>query len=167
MNRPHIAGLVLLISLINSIHSADTISPPVHRIVDSTLLHAPVSIGELVDKITILEIKTRRVSNQKKRANVFNELQELTATLETHISLNAELTQLKAKLLKINEQLWEIEDDIRGKEAQQLFDEEFVQLSRNVYFTNDKRCAVKRKINELTESAIIEEKEYTRYPSIE
>ncbi len=161
MKYYQIALLSLLISSMSSY--GDTDSPPTRRIADSTLLHAPVSIGELVDKITILEIKLERITDPKKRDNIRNELRELTTVLELNITLTPELIQLKKELRQINEQMWEIEDDTRAKEAQQLFDEEFIELARNVYFTNDKRCCVKRKINLQTGSTLIEEKEYTKY----
>ena len=163
MNRFNSAGLALLILFMSFTHTENSSSPPVGRIDKSAMLHVPASIGELLDKITILEIKIQRISDPKKLDNVLNEWRELMATLETHLTLDPQLSQLKEKLLTINEQMWDIEDDIRAKEAAQLFDEEFIELARNIYFTNDRRCAVKRTINELTGSALIEEKEYTKY----
>ena len=77
--------------------------------------------------------------------------------------MNHELAQLKKELLHVNEQLWDIEDLIRAKEAQQLFDVEFIELARSVYYTNEQRSVLKRKINILTGSTLIEEKEYTKY----
>ena len=131
--------------------------------IESTLIRVPISTGELFDKLTILEIKIKRVTDPKKRENVLNEWQELTNTLKQHLAMNPELMLLKEELMQINEQLWKIEDAIRAKEAQQLFDKEFIELARDIYFTNDKRCCLKRKINEETGSALIEEKEYTKY----
>ena len=131
--------------------------------IESTLVHVPISTGELFDKLTILEIKIRRVTGAQKRDNVLNEWRELTDTLEQNIRMNHELAQLKKELLLVNEQLWDIEDNIRAKEAQQLFDEEFIELARSVYYTNEQRCVLKRKINILTGSTLIEEKEYTKY----
>ncbi|TET36915.1 hypothetical protein E3J61_00055 [Candidatus Dependentiae bacterium] len=131
--------------------------------IEPALVRVPISTGELFDKITILEIKIRRVADAQKRDNVLNEWHELTDTLEQHISMNHELTQLKKELLFINEQLWDIEDSIRAKEAQHLFDEEFIELARSVYYTNEQRSVLKRKINILTGSTLIEEKEYTKY----
>lgn len=131
--------------------------------IENFLIHVPISIGELFDKITILEIKIKRVTDPKKRDNVVNEWHELTNTLKQHLVMNTELMQLQDELMQINEQLWEIEDAIRAKEAEQLFDEKFVELARSVYFTNEKRSSIKRKINLQTGSMLIEEKEYTKY----
>ncbi len=152
MNYYHPAALSLLMF---GMHSYGEIEP--------ALVRVPISTGELFDKITILEIKIRRVADAQKRDNVLNEWHELTDTLEQHISMNHELTQLKKELLFINEQLWDIEDSIRAKEAQHLFDEEFIELARSVYYTNEQRSVLKRKINILTGSTLIEEKEYTKY----
>ena len=152
MNYYHPAALSLLMF---GMHSYGEI--------ESALVRVPISTGELFDKITILEIKIRRVADAQKRDNVLNEWHELTDTLEQHISMNHELTQLKKELLFVNEQLWDIEDSIRAKEAQHLFDEEFIELARSVYYTNEQRSVLKRKINILTGSTLIEEKEYTKY----
>jgi len=152
LNYYHPAALSLLMF---GMHSYGEIEP--------ALVRVPISTGELFDKITILEIKIRRVADAQKRDNVLNEWHELTDTLEQHISMNHELTQLKKELLFINEQLWDIEDSIRAKEAQHLFDEEFIELARSVYYTNEQRSVLKRKINILTGSTLIEEKEYTKY----
>ena len=152
MNYYHPAALSLLMF---GMHSYGEIEP--------ALVRVPISTGELFDKITILEIKIRRVADAQKRDNVLNEWLELTDTLEQHISMNHELTQLKKELLFVNEQLWDIEDSIRAKEAQHLFDEEFIELARSVYYTNEQRSVLKRKINILTGSTLIEEKEYTKY----
>ena len=131
--------------------------------IERALVRVPISTGELFDKLTILEIKIRRVTDAQKRDNVLNEWRELTDTLEQNIRMNHELAQLKKELLFVNEQLWDIEDSIRAKEAQQLFDEEFIELARSVYYTNEQRSVLKRKINILTGSTLIEEKEYTKY----
>ena len=127
------------------------------------LVHIPISIGELFDKITILEIKIRQIIDAQKLDNVLNEWRELNAIIEQQIFTNLELNLLKEELLKTNEQLWNIEDAIRAKEAHKLFDEEFIELARSIYYTNDRRAAIKRKINMLTCSQFIEEKVYTNY----
>jgi len=150
--------------LIINLFGYGTHAPPTRRIIDVCLLHAPVSIGEFIDKVTILEIKLERLTDPKKMNNIRKELYELTTVLELNITLTPELCQLKNELRHINEQLWEIEDDIRAKEAASCFDEQFITLARAVYFTNDKRSIIKRKINKLSGSTLIEEKEYTKYP---
>ncbi len=121
---------------------------------------APISAGELVDKITILTIKSQRLSD-KARDNALRELGELKALAMTlGISLSDSSYQ---QLLAVNSMLWEIEDEIRSHESQGLFGESFVQLARSVYTNNDKRAAIKRVINLSQGSEIIEEKLYTSY----
>lgn len=127
------------------------------------IVRIPISIGELFDKITILEIKIRRVIDPQKLDNILTEWRELSAVLEKQIPANTTLDQLKQELLQVNEQLWNIEDAIRAKEAQHLFDAEFIELARTIYYANDRRGAIKRKINLLTCSQLVEEKEYTKY----
>ena len=120
-----------------------------------------ISIGELVDKITILQIKIERIKDAKKISNVKKEYEILKTYLsETSIS---EHSTLYIDLKKINEALWEIEDKIRTKEQKKEFDEEFIQLARSVYFKNDVRSAIKKEINLITGSKLIEEKEYVDY----
>lgn len=120
-----------------------------------------VSIGELVDKVTILSIKLNNITDPAKLANVKTEYDELTKSMAAAgiQSSNEYFTEL----LKINQQIWDIEDKIRRKESKQEFDEEFIQLARSVYFTNDKRSDVKKEINIKYGSNIIEEKEYVCY----
>jgi cell shape-determining protein MreC len=118
---------------------------------------APISIGELVDKITILEIKASKTSDAEKLANVQRELKLL---LELYNSLNVDVTALKAELYKINSELWVIEDSKRKCETAQQFDFEFIQLARSVYIKNDIRASIKKQINLLSNSKIIEEKIY-------
>ena len=122
-----------------------------------------VSWGELIDKITILEIKEQRLRSPAAVANVRNELATLSQVVQDLKQLPAELDGLKSKLKLINETLWEIEDQIRGKEAAQSFDKQFVELARSVYFNNDERAHLKREINELLKSGLVEEKQYTAY----
>jgi predicted nucleic acid-binding Zn-ribbon protein len=121
-----------------------------------------VSWGELVDKLTILEIKERRLSSSAAVANVRRELADLNKVLHV-LRVPAEFAALKQGLAAINESLWEIEDRIRAKEAAASFDSEFVELARAVYVNNDKRTALKREINLLMKSDFVEEKQYTPY----
>jgi len=120
----------------------------------------PTSWGELLDKITILQIKQERLDDNAKRANVVN---ELTALLTVASVALAQVTALAAELKAINEALWEIEDHIRDKEREGAFDARFIELARAVYVTNDRRAAVKRKINQALSSALVEEKSYRPY----
>jgi predicted nucleic acid-binding Zn-ribbon protein len=122
-----------------------------------------ISWGELIDKITILEIKEQRLKSPAAVANVRKELTALTRTVQDMRPRPAELDVLKSKLKLINETLWEIEDRIRAKEAEQSFDRQFVELARSIYFNNDERGQLKREINELMQSELVEEKQYTAY----
>ena len=128
-----------------------------------TVLEVEVSAGELVDKITILEIKAERIADPVKLANVHRELRSLTATRHEALPSSEELDELTAELRRINERLWEIEDDIRDCERQSDFGERFIELARAVYRTNDRRAAAKRSINELLGSELVEEKDYAEY----
>ena len=121
-----------------------------------------VSWGELFDKLTILEIKERRLSSPAAVANVRRELAALRAAV-AGVEPAAEIAALKAKLTEVNEKLWEIEDNIRAKEAARTFDQGFIELARSVYFSNDKRAELKREINALLKSVFVEEKQYTSY----
>jgi hypothetical protein len=121
----------------------------------------PVSVGELIDKITILRIKQRRIGDEAKRRNVETELRALTSVCEQHrIDLGAADVR---ELERINEALWEIEDDIRDKERAKAFDARFVELARAVYVTNDERFRVKALLNSAYGSALREEKSYQEY----
>ena len=122
----------------------------------------PVSIGELVDKLTILEIKLSNVSSQEKRVNLENEYSELKSVFENNIS-SEKIQKYYQELLVINKKLWKIEDDIRILEKQKLFNEEFIELARSVYVTNDERFEIKNTINSLMGSNIKEEKLYEQY----
>jgi hypothetical protein len=126
----------------------------------SSPLSAPVSAGELLDKITILAIKAERIADPLKRNNVVHELAALSAVRDANIVLSSETEALYRELGSINRELWEIEDELRKLEQEKRFDESFIELARNVYRTNDRRAAVKRQLNELTGSTIIEEKSY-------
>ena len=124
------------------------------------IINAPISIGELVDKITILEIKKNKLQNSKLE-NVMKELSFLRKLMEKHqIEITDDLfTQLK----EINLTLWNIEDKIRIKEKNKEFDNIFIELARSVYFKNDKRAEIKKSINQLCNSEITEEKFYSDY----
>ncbi|MCI0400182.1 MAG: DUF6165 family protein [Gammaproteobacteria bacterium] len=126
-------------------------------------IHVPISIGELIDKITVLEIKMERIGDASKRKNVRKELELLNETLNSSQDVRYDISKERAELKSINEALWDIEDQIRLKEAEGQFDEAFVELARAVYVNNDKRAAIKRQINILLRSDIIEEKSYADY----
>ncbi|MCY3931293.1 MAG: DUF6165 family protein [Acidobacteria bacterium] len=128
-----------------------------------TVLQVEVSPGELIDKITILEIKTERIADPDKLANVHRELGSLTAARSEALPRSTELDELTAELRRINERLWEIEDDIRDCERKSDFGQRFIDLARAVYRTNDRRAAAKRQINELLGSELVEEKDYADY----
>lgn len=123
----------------------------------------PVSPGELIDKITILEIKAERIAEPVKRANVRRELALLRATRDASVTVTPGLAELARELGAVNETLWTIEDDIRERERQGVFDSAFVALARAVYRTNDRRAEIKRRINDLLGAALIEEKSYAPY----
>lgn len=123
----------------------------------------PVSFGELLDKISILQIKSERISDAAKLVNVRNELSALEATWSAHPAAVKDIAGLRVELRQVNERLWEIEDDIRLKEKAQAFDEEFVKLARSVYFQNDRRARIKRDINLALGSSYVEEKSYEEY----
>ena len=124
------------------------------------IINAPISIGELIDKITILEIKKNKLQNSKLE-NVLKELSLLRKLMEKH---QIEITDnLFTQLKEINLTLWNIEDQIRIKEKKKEFDNIFIELARSVYFTNDKRSEIKKRINRLSNSEITEEKSYAEY----
>jgi hypothetical protein len=126
-------------------------------------LRIEVAPGEIIDKLTILEIKRERIADEAKRKNVAYEWDVLTRDLVAGVPSTPELEALRMKLKEINLKLWVIEDDIRDCERAKDFGPKFVELARAVYVTNDERAAVKRQINELLNSAIIEEKSYAAY----
>ena len=127
------------------------------------LLQVPVSVGEVLDKITILQIKLAYISDAAKRANIQNELDALLPLVSGDAFTTDQMQGLMADLRSANEALWEIEDDIRSKEAAKSFDAEFIRLARAVYVTNDKRAEIKKQINLATGSALVEEKSYESY----
>jgi hypothetical protein len=122
-----------------------------------------VSPGELVDKLTILEIKLENIADPSKLSNVRREHDLLRTAFLANIAETTELAELTAKLKGTNEQLWKLEDDIRDHERAGDFGDSFVALARSVYRTNDKRAALKRRISDLLGSAIVEEKSYSEY----
>jgi hypothetical protein len=125
----------------------------------------PVDIapGELIDKLTILEIKLEKIKDERKLANIRSEYADLMRVFRSSIVETSRLTTLIAELKRINAALWGIEDDIRDQERAGTFGQAFVDLARSVYRTNDLRAATKREINEFLNSAIIEEKSYSSY----
>jgi hypothetical protein len=123
----------------------------------------PVSYGELIDKITILEIKAERIGNPDKLANVRTELDLLNATWAVDPVAATDIDAERAKLKAVNEALWDIEDRIRVKEKAKAFDAEFIELARSVYVRNDDRAAFKREINDKLGSTLVEEKSYENY----
>lgn len=122
----------------------------------------PVSDGELIDKYTIVEIKTERICDINKKEKAKKEYDLLKFYVDK-LSTAYKLAELIHELKKVNESLWDIEDHIRKKEKSKEFDDEFIQLARNVYITNDKRAEVKNKINTITKSEIVEVKSYEKY----
>ena len=128
-------------------------------------LLVPVSYGELLDKIAILEIKSERMSDPEKLANVRKELTALERIWMAHPPSKTDIVELRAKLKAVNERLWVIEDDIRVQEKAQAFDAEFIRLARAVYFENDERARIKKDINLALGSDYVEEKSYQDYRS--
>ena len=126
----------------------------------SPTILAPISIGELIDKITILEIKQINMTGIKLK-NINKEMKLLKNILQDkNLEINIDLIK---NLKKINKKLWEIEDNIRIKESKQEFDEEFIKLARSVYIENDKRASIKKEINQKYNSDLVEEKSYKNY----
>ena len=130
---------------------------------NATGVLVPVAPGELIDKITILEIKAARIDDSAKNANVRRELDLLSETRANNVPQSPDLVRLTAALKAVNETLWDIEDDIRACEAAQDFGPRFIALARAVYQSNDQRAALKREINLLLGSGIVEEKSYKPY----
>lgn len=127
------------------------------------LMHIPVSIGEILDKMSILEIKSERMSDEKKLLNVRHELDVLNGELSKLEGLWGAVGDLYAQLKAVNEELWVIEDDIRIKESKKEFDDIFIALARSVYVTNDRRANLKKEINLKMGSDLVEEKSYEDY----
>lgn len=125
-------------------------------------INIPISDGELLDKITILELKMEYIRDESKLYNVEKEYFTLNSLLNT-LHLSTEIQTLRNELKDINRSLWDIEDRIRVKEKNKQFDEEFIELARSVYITNDERARVKREINVALKSDLVEEKQYDDY----
>ena len=128
-----------------------------------SLIQVPVSLGEMLDKITILEIKSERIKDADKLANVARELELLGDTWQSSDATAGDIGDARQRLKDVNEKLWDIEDRIRLKEAAREFDDEFIELARSVYYTNDVRAAIKKEINLKLGSELVEEKSYQDY----
>lgn len=126
-------------------------------------INIETSVGELIDKMTILEIKKEKISDEKSLSIIDKEYSSLQVTLQKDVKINDEIKKLWNELKKINLKLWEIEDKIRLCEKNKKFDEKFVELARSVYKSNDIRSKLKLKINQLTGSNLQEVKQYTEY----
>jgi hypothetical protein len=126
------------------------------------MIYTPVSVGELIDKLSILQVKKTKITNKEKLDYVNKEF-ELLYNLSSVYLDNKELETLYHILVKTNSKLWDIEDKLRVLESKKKFDDEFVELARNVYFTNDERFSLKNQINKITDSEIREIKEYIEY----
>ena len=127
------------------------------------IISVPVSVGEVVDKVTILEIKSERIADKAKVANVKAELDALRPLVSGGVFDSAEVVDLTNGLRAVNAELWDIEDDIRAEEAAGRFGERFIELARAVYVTNDRRAELKKEINLATGSQLVEEKSYEDY----
>lgn len=128
------------------------------------VIKVPVSFGEVLDKITILEIKSERIKDEEKVKNVRLELEELSKTWDEAVAGRADdIADLRKQLKAVNEKLWAIEDDIREQEAEQDFGPRFIELARAVYVTNDQRAAIKKEVNLALGSRFVEEKSYQDY----
>jgi hypothetical protein len=125
--------------------------------------NVPISWGELIDKITILEIKNERIESDRARENVVKELDLIRRIADPALSSDDWLRERMDALKRVNETLWEVEDDIRAKEAAGTFDQTFVELARTVYKENDERARIKKEISVHMSSGIVEEKSYRKY----
>lgn len=126
-------------------------------------IEVEVSVGELLDKISILEIKRERITDQLKLINVEKELDALMRVKNDRVNFSHETERIYQELKRVNESLWVIEDEIRACEKAKQFDDEFIRLARSVYKENDRRCYLKRELNESLGSRLMEEKSYTEY----
>jgi hypothetical protein len=123
----------------------------------------PISWGELIDKMTILEIKLIKIKSLDAQSNIKKELGYLNEIIKNNIGVNELIKEIKLKLLDVNMQLWLVEDDIRNKELKQEFDRDFIELARRVYKLNDERAKIKKQISKMLNSELIEEKSYENY----
>ncbi len=135
-------------------------APSLFSGIDVQTILTPVSIGELIDKITILEIKAERIADAAKLGNVRTELDGLWPLWLQQQATRPELATFKQQLKAINERMWDIQDQLRAKETAQDFGAEFITLARGVYGTNGERVVVKNEINRIAGSALVEEKQY-------
>ena len=126
-------------------------------------INTEISPGELLDKLTILEIKDERIDDPAKLESIRRERARLEAAASNHIGPSGAIADLKSALKSVNEQLWEIEDEIRLCEHEQDFGPRFIALARSVYVTNDRRAALKKQINDILGSDIAEQKSYGKY----
>jgi len=126
-------------------------------------VNAQISVGEWIDKLTILEIKLVEIADREKLANVQREYETLIAAAPADLLARAEIVELRGRLRAVNAELWRIEDEIRVKERARDFGDAFIALARAVYVTNDRRAAIKREINRLAGSGLVEEKSYAAY----
>jgi hypothetical protein len=126
------------------------------------IITTPISLGELVDKISILKIKSKNIIDAEKLTLINNESALLELTLKKSVS-DSKINQYLYKLIEINSELWKIEDDIRDCERNKIFDKKFIELARSVYITNDKRSEIKLEINKYFGSVLVEVKSYEKY----
>ena len=126
------------------------------------IVNAPISVGELMDKISILEIKKKNITDEKKLVFINEELQLLSSTLNAVVQDN-KINEFLDKLIEVNSKLWKIEDDIRLCERNKKFNQHFIDLAREVYITNDKRADIKLAINNHFGSTLVEVKSYIKY----
>ena len=126
------------------------------------IINTPISLGELIDKISILKIKQKNIQDKKKLILINEELSLLESTLEDSVN-DKKISLYLSNLLSVNEKLWKIEDDIRDCERKKKFDENFIELARSVYINNDKRSEIKLEINKKFGSKIVEVKSYEKY----
>ncbi len=126
-------------------------------------IEIPVAPGELIDKITILAIKRTRITDAAKLVHIEHEYQQLMRVVAATITSDESLLRLQEELQAVNEDIWQVEDDIRDCERRKDFGQDFIELARQVYFKNDRRAALKREINVLLQSEIVEEKSYSAY----
>jgi len=126
-------------------------------------VQAEISVGEWIDKLTILEIKLVEIGERDKLDNVRREYETLLAAAPDGLLADAGVAELRERLKAVNRELWLIEDEIRVKERAHAFDEDFIALARRVYVTNDRRAEIKREINRIARSDLVEEKSYAKY----
>jgi hypothetical protein len=126
------------------------------------MITVPVSVGELIDKLSILHVKKIKISNEEKLSFINKEF-ELLYNMSSGYLNDAEVSRLYHQLIEINSKLWEVEDELRILESTKNFDSTFIELARKVYYTNDERFSLKNKINEITNSEVREQKDYINY----